>query len=295
MVSKSGVFLALIAVCSIEFTHAQIRAYEESLTRLEKAKTDENLQDIGGHLRGVARYNQPPESSPYYRRIQQAILSIPGHAEFYAKPVWESYSAYRDPNHPKHECSATWFGTEARYGLETLKHLPSPGTVKVLGGMLREEWIEESEEEPQNGNSVLRPSRLAYHATWTLADLPLRNMPSPPFERYQAKDYLPAWQEWYEQIKSGQRTFSFKGQAVEYRFNPDGTWQTIPIANPPDDAPKPPVFEKTESKPERQAKELEKSVETKKPIWVWMVTTGLLVVGILLWLLTKRRPSNGNV
>jgi hypothetical protein len=53
-------------------------------------------------------------------------------------------------------------------------------------------------------------------------------------------DLLAATRTWWEQIRSGQRTFSFKGQGVEYRFKPDGTWDTIRIANPADDDPKVP-------------------------------------------------------
>jgi hypothetical protein len=48
---------------------------------------------------------------------------------------------------------------------------------------------------------------------------------------------LASYRAWWEEVKSGQRTFSFKGQVVEYRFRPDGTWDTIPIANPPVDGP----------------------------------------------------------
>jgi hypothetical protein len=41
---------------------------------------------------------------------------------------------------------------------------------------------------------------------------------------------------WYQEVKAGKRTFSFRGQPVEYRFKPDGTWETIALRNPPDDA-----------------------------------------------------------
>ena len=34
---------------------------------------------------------------------------------------------------------------------------------------------------------------------------------------------------WWEEIKSGKRAFSYKGQKVEYRFKPDGTWETIAL------------------------------------------------------------------
>lgn len=232
MASKLRVFFALLSACSIHTANAEIQAYEESIARVETSPTEENFQDIGGHLRGVARYNRPPESSPYYRRIQKTILSIPGHAEFYAKPIRESYAAYRDQEHPEHLGSDNRYFDEMRYTMPTLRHLPSPETVKALGDMLWEEW----EREPSPDSDVVPPRSLAKCAVTTITLLNIRDAPSPAIDPYAAPTVLAEWQAWYEQIKSGQRTFSFKGQAVEYRFKPDGTWETTPIANPPDDA-----------------------------------------------------------
>ena len=73
-----------------------------------------------------------------------------------------------------------------------------------------------------------------------IREIGLRNPPEPldGLALY-PDDLLAATRAWWEEVKSGKLTFSFKGQAVEYRFRPDGTWETIPIANPPDDGPKP--------------------------------------------------------
>jgi hypothetical protein len=120
--------------------------------------------------------------------------------------------------------------------METLRHLPSPETVKVLGGMLSEEWEHQS-----SPDSKVDPSQsMAKYAVTAMTLLNIRDAPSAAIEQYSASEVLSDWQAWYEQIKSGQRAFSFKGQAVEYRFKPGGTWETIPIANPPDDAPEVP-------------------------------------------------------
>lgn len=275
---------------------AQVALWEEKLFESQGKPDKVKMSELWLGLRNMgyrkSRLGHSPKVDVIYQKLQSELLSIPGHAEFYAKSIWESYAAYRDSDHPKHSGSADWFSRESQYALETLQHLPSPETLRVLGEMLDEEWQRVL---PPESTVQTVPSALAKQAAWTLIELPLRDMPTPHFERNKAKDHLSAWQQWYAEVKSGQRTFSFKGQAVEYRFNPDGTWQTIPIANPPDDTPKPPIFEKSESKPERQAKKLEKPRETKKPIWVWVVPTGLLVSGILLWFLTKRRTANGHV
>jgi hypothetical protein len=79
-------------------------------------------------------------------------------------------------------------------------------------------------------------------------------------------------------VKTGKRTFSFKGQAVEYRFRPDGTWETISIANPPDDGPKPvPVAPNSGKRDESPA-----TVDSVKPAdrsLLWWITG---VAGVLL-------------
>jgi hypothetical protein len=229
---RSSIYLssAIIFILPLSFASENVNELFDSIS---KQPTPENMAEIGLKLRGTGRYAPHGER---YTRIQAAILSIPGHAEFYAKPIWESYSAYRDPTHPKHQGSATDFSWQAKIGLETLKNLPSPETVKVLGQMLGEDWEAERGAESRESDMTY-PSAMAYQAAWTFGELPLRKKPSPPFERYQVKDYLPAWQEWYEKVKSGEIPFSFKGEAVEYRFNPDGTWVTLPLTNPPDDAP----------------------------------------------------------
>jgi hypothetical protein len=90
-------------------------------------------------------------------------------------------------------------------------------------------------------------------------------------------------------VKSGRKTFSFKGQAVEYRFNPDGTWETIPIANPPDDAPsksETPAVEKPVSRPPPA-----KAVENPKPpgiSWAWIVGSLIAVLAGLIWYGARR-------
>jgi hypothetical protein len=133
--------------------------------------------------------------------------------------------------------------------LETLQHLPSPETVKALGEMLKEEWQRVL---PPHSTVHNVPGALGKNAMRTLLELPLREMPTPHYDRDIAKEQLSAWQQWYAEVKSGQRAFSFKGQSVEYRFKPDGTWDTIPLANPPDDAPEVPEARPDDRRPVTQ-------------------------------------------
>lgn len=193
----SSIFFGTLAICcaqaitdtereeSIRNEAAQVELWESKLDESRGKANEVKLSELWLGLRNMGYRKTRPGHSPavddIYRKLQSELLSIPGHAEFYAKPIWESYRAYRDPSHPKHSGSANWFSGEAQYGLETLKHLPSPETVKVLGEMLPEEWEADRLGGPRESDMTY-PSALAKQAAWTLLDLPLRNKPTPHFE-----------------------------------------------------------------------------------------------------------------
>ncbi len=166
-------------------------------------------------------------------------------------------------------------------------HPPSPESIAVLGGMLDEEW----QPVPPEGSRVIYPSALADSALKTIASMPLREPPTPPFEGYEAMDKLPEWQAWFGEIMSGTLTFSFKGQAVEYRFLPDGSWETIPIANPPDDAPRrqvavPPAKSNTNNALPPQSDPPEDARSTSRR-WLWIGIAAIFVVACSVWRLAR--------
>jgi hypothetical protein len=170
-----------------------------------------------------------------YRKLQSEFLSIPGHAEYFGKRIREAYEPLKGANGRAAISDAQ---NEMMYSFATLKNLPSPETVRVLGEMLSDTW-RMKRPPPILGDYTYTPESLALSAVGSaLMQLPLREPPNVPGvmagEDPEVVMVRP-WQNWWEEIKSGKRTFSFKGQAVEYRFRPDGTWETIAMANPPDD------------------------------------------------------------
>ena len=109
------------------------------------------------------------------------------------------------------------------------------------------------------------------------------------------------WQNWYAEIKSGKRTFSFKGQSVEYRFNPNGTWETLAMANPPDDGLKPQPSKPEAARPEksapppppaREAPARPSSTTTvSRSIYGWVIGCGILVLAAIAVLFKRRHGS----
>lgn len=260
---------------------------DQLLKLISEQPTRESMAEIGIKLRGAGRYAPGGER---FLKIQSALLSIPGHAEYFSAPVWESYTAYRDPDHPRHSGSLTWFTNELRYGFQTLKHLPSPETVTVLGDMLHEEW----ERERNPGSSVDPAQALAKFAVTAMTHLNIRDAPSPAIRQHAAPKVLADWQGWYEKVKTGEIPFSFVGQPVEYRFQPDGSVVSTPVEIPEEE------FEATGTEtpetPEPKGKDpVEEQVgedttsDSRDFPWLWL-GGAVLLFGIVIGIYRSRKP-----
>lgn len=187
---------------------------------------------------------------PEKREIQNAallqLLSIPGHAEYYAKrikdaqrevdalnpeelaalPLEELEAQGMEGLDPQILKNLTALGpaghrlsNEQMYGFETLGCMPSPETVRVLGEFLFDPWGLNPNAKPGEpyGKDELGQAPHASYAMLALARLPLetRANATPPEEtRYW--ENIDAWKLWYEQVKAGTRTFRFKGDPQEY-------------------------------------------------------------------------------
>ena len=223
-----------------------------------------------------------------FRQIQGEFLSIPGHAQYFADEI-ERERAALVPDDDR----ISFDRHRSQYLRETLKHLPSPETIRVLGNYLFDDRDPMPPMEPGQDWVPVLPNPLL--ALKTLAEIGLREAPVKPdtFFDYWNPEPLPGVRAWYEEIKSGKRAFSFKGQSVEYRFNPDGTWVSTPIANPPDDAPAPPPAKPpaTGGKPSGPAcapPPATAPAPVSGRIWPW-ITGGVLTVLAAIVYFTKSR------
>jgi hypothetical protein len=275
--------------------HAALEKIQARLANFENYSNSDNISYFGTSIRKLAMGNiyQIRERIEVYDNVQTKLISIPGHAEYFGKRIHEAYEPLKGQN-PGGSISRAQ--NEMMYGFATLKNLPSPETVKVLGGMLSETWrMEPVPSEP--GDPGYTPPSLALSAIiGALGELPLRMPPKVPivmaWESSEVVKVHP-WQNWYEEVKSGRRTFSFKGQSVEYRFRQDGTWETLPIANRPDDAPKPAVVV---ANPENPTPPSQKSKPSppQGPRWAWLIGAAAAVLSALVWLvLRKSTPRAG--
>ena len=100
---------------------------------------------------------------------------------------------------------------------------------------------------------------------------------------------------WYQEVKAGKRTFSFVGQKVEYRFKPDGTWDTIALANADIDAIIEPVA--PPATPANVAAVLANPNNTaakESPWWTWLIGALLVVTASIAWriAMTRRKQTS---
>lgn len=166
------------------------------------------------------------------------MLQIPGHAEFFGNMITIPYAAIKQGYaEGKHMGEIGWSGflRDSMWNFMTLSMLPSPETVRVLGDMLSDDW-----KWPGYENEMLHGT-MDTRALSSLSKLPIANPPTRKLHTDEdMREFLDDWKEWYAEIRSGQRALSFEGQPDEYRFKPDGTWETYPISNPHDERMKKP-------------------------------------------------------
>jgi hypothetical protein len=230
----------------------------EGINRLSKSSdTKKAISGLGEYVRKLGRRADHPDARwrEAYILAKFTLLTIPGHAEYFRDEIENERMALEPESYRgSYDRNRIWL-------FETFHHLPSPETIRVLGDFLEDErdlgqepaWTSDGLLMGLNPNSRLALKALnniglrdpgfsapkagewpdaknyatreeAKLAAWNYSDNKLREEVAP-------------WRVWFAKVKSGHRTFSFKGEAVEYRFNPDGTWVTLPLTNPPDDAP----------------------------------------------------------
>jgi hypothetical protein len=283
-------------VCATEFNDReteQVELWEKKFSDMSEMTPSDKLSNLWLGLRNMGHrksLNNHSSSVDYmYHKIQTEMLSIPGHAQYFANQLEAARNKTDKPwldnkYHMAHQ--------QAR---ETMIHLPSPETVWVLGMMLESEkdlwsrdeilaiWKEQSSK-GCHGSAIPCPRSFG---GVVLQEIGLRDFPE-----YQSHEWREAPLVWWRQVVSGQRTFSFKGQSVEYRFKPDGTWDTIPITNPPDDGPKP-FSEKSIERPKKQSTGARKESQGTSLDFSWWLygIVGSMLLALIAWFRSKKRTA----
>lgn len=285
---KTQIFLAMAIAAILPNSHCKTLAegLRDNLANTKTNPTKENIMSLATEIAGNRKHIRLLDEDAKSATDDgvRELCQIPGHARYFADEL-ESKRASFPPDDYKleyHELCITYLAN-------TLRYLPSPETVKVLGGYLSDER-DAPPDDPRDWNGEPYYASVSRNAATGLAMLGLRDCPLP--ERVICHlDFEPMAKAraWYEEIESGKRAFSFRGQSVEYRFKPDGTWVTTPIANPPDDAPAPPPAKPAQPAPHQPPANTPTTVSN--PLWPW-ITGGVLTVLAAVAYLLKSRTSH---
>lgn len=221
--------------------------------------------------------NMDEEQRRIFERAKTALLSIPGHARYFQEAIEREQEAVKD--YPTTTGPRVSYDFNRTRHFETLSHLPSPETIAVLGHFLADEKDTPKPLMTPGSDWGTNPRANSYGSAYTLTNVGLRDAPG-TWKNYDADPdaQLAKTRAWWEEVKAGRKTFSFKGQSVEYRFKPDGTWETLAMVNPPDDGPKlagkvvPPAGEKAEPVAGEAPRE-----------WIWLALPAVLAAGLAIW------------
>lgn len=166
--------------------------------------------------------NKEHDGRPVFTAAQNALLAIPGHAEYYAKKIKDAqYEVERQRGTDQEGPAKSKLLAGQMYGFQRLALMPSPETVRVLGDFLLDPWGLRPDAKPleDHSNSKFGEGSHAGNALIAIARLPLEtraNTTPPEMTTYWAD--IDAWKLWYQQVKAGTRTFRFKGDPQDYNL-----------------------------------------------------------------------------
>lgn len=203
-----------------------------------------------------------------YKAIQQEFYKDDNYINFFTQKIETERAKVAE--HSYHSGTRNSFN-DLRVDIirDTLCHLPSPATVRVLGHYLSDE--RDTPPPRYRGQDWIDCESNAYQACTALEKIGLRNAPVKA-RSVQNESNLATWRLWWGQVEAGTRAFSFEGEDVEYRFRKDGTWETTALG----------------SKTATSARDLTTTAENKSPTsarsrWLYVVLGVLLGIGWLRW------------
>lgn len=293
-VKALGSILFLISLTCGGLTAQESKLVDGARAILSRAMGNpslENLNSVGEQISSLAKYSDKNDlaAESLRRELIDGLISIPGHAQLFADEIRREQAEVANiVRRGPYGKRIPYNDRRARYLLYILPLLPSPECIKALGSFLNDEMDTPSEPSPSQDWQDLPAN--CYLSAQGLVKIGLRDSPQKTAYTESPVD-LKLWREWYDEVKSGRKTFSFKGQSVEYRFKPDGTWDTLAIANPPDDAVKPPkpVPKPATEKAPNQAMQPAKADDSHHGlVWLWIPAL-LLMVGA--WRFFRRRGA----
>lgn len=258
---------------------SQVQLWEQTFENATTISPDEKFTTLWLGLRNMGmRHSTGRRSSgvdSIFLKLQQEFLQTPGHAQYFADEIEKERRKYTEDQF-RHLAVPSFSHMRYSFIQETLVHLPSPETIEVLGNYLHDERdARPSDVPPQNWITTPANSFLAAESLSSIGlnDSPIRK------GTFVDSAVVEKWRAWYDEVKSGQRSFSFRGQNISYRFKADGTVETIP-RDASKDRPEPP--------------DPQSNGTTADPRWAVSAIAGTLAMIVLIAAYLWRKRFKGN-
>lgn len=273
----------------------QLRLWENNLALAKNQPPDERIGFLALGLRNMGYRSKhhkfkSEDVDRVYQELQELMLSTPGHARWFANEIKQKQTKVAP--YPTSTGPRVSYDFQRTLCFETLAHLPSPETILVLGEFLSDDVDTPKPLVSEHSDWGENPRANSFFSSKTISGIGLKDPPadSESFD-INPEEHLALTRTWWREIQSGRKTFSFKGQKIEYRFRPDGTWETLALGNTPGKAPS--YGTTTETRAERRPS-LSPSEKTPpkfriQGFWLVLLIAGGLLTG--LWWLRRNKAK----
>ena len=219
-------FLMLPPVIALVYTDQEmieiLDDWKQSIDQVKYPYDEGEMKTLESALFKLGRPKEQyaKERSILFEKAQVKMLADPNHAKYFQDKL-EQARAKLPEGVRRHSGIHNDFETLRCYIIrDTMSHIPSPEIVRALG-----EYLDDERDTPPPNNWLDLRSN-AYLACSALEKIGLKNAPLPPTAG-ENPDNLATWKLWWGPIKAGNRTFSFEGQDVDYRFRKDGSYEAL--------------------------------------------------------------------
>jgi LPXTG-motif cell wall-anchored protein len=213
-----------------------LKKYEQSILDAKDLTQDQAIELLATKLMAASMRStfQVTGRIAVYDKLQAALLAIPGYGDYYTDQIEQSRAKAKAPGAENGETIS--YDDKRGSIIEVMANLPGPETIKFLGRYL----YDDRDPRPPFGDypDCPRAASNSDLAASVIHGIGLRNSPTEQVNVTHWEDLenialrIAVSKAWWEKVKAGQIPFSFIRQTVEYRFRPDGTWETtqLPIS-----------------------------------------------------------------
>ena len=223
-------FLMLPPVIALVYTDQEmieiLDDWKQSIDQVKYPYDEGEMKTLESALFKLGRPKEQyaKERSILFEKAQVKMLADPNHAKYFQDKLEQARAKLPEATKWHSGEHNSFQSLRVMIVRDTLCHLPSPEVVQLLGSYLYDERDTPPPIRP--GQDWIDSNSDAYLACSALEKIGLKNAPLPPTAG-ENPDNLATWKLWWGPIKAGNRTFSFVGQDVEYRFRKDGSYEAL--------------------------------------------------------------------